>query len=90
MAGKLAVQIAKLLGAGRIVATGRNEASLKQVESFGADIVIDLKQSDKQLVEVFKKESEKGFDVILDFLWGHVTELLIQSLVPQELSFAKR
>ncbi|MFD1676768.1 quinone oxidoreductase family protein [Alicyclobacillus fodiniaquatilis] len=89
VAGKLAVQIAKLLGAGRIVATGRNEASLKQIAALGADTVIDLKQADEQLVEQFRREAGKGFDVILDFLWGRVTELLIRSLVPQGLSFAQ-
>ncbi|GMA60466.1 hypothetical protein NZD89_12710 [Alicyclobacillus fastidiosus] len=50
----------------------------------------------KNIPSRFQKEStpsqraEKGWDVILDFLWGHATETLIRSLVPQELGFAKR
>ncbi|WKB36130.1 zinc-binding alcohol dehydrogenase family protein [Terrilactibacillus sp. S3-3] len=90
VSGRLAVQIAKLLGAGRVIGTGRNPNSLQQVNSLGADAVIDLKLPDNQLVEAFKNEAEKGIDVILDFLWDHPTELLIQALVPHELGFAKR
>jgi NADPH:quinone reductase and related Zn-dependent oxidoreductases len=89
VSGKLAVQIAKLLGAGRVVATGRNEKSIKQVMEFGADAVIDLKRSDEDLIEDFKKEAGEGYDVILDFLWGRPTEVLIKSLIPGELRMSK-
>ena len=89
VSGKLAVQIAKLLGAGRVIGTGRNEKSMKQVKEFGADAIIDLKQSDEKLIEGLKKEAGEGYDVILDFLWGHPTELLIKTLVPNELKIPK-
>jgi NADPH:quinone reductase-like Zn-dependent oxidoreductase len=89
-AGKLAVQIAKLLGAKRIIGTGRHEAALQAVRDLGADAVIDLKQSDEAIIAAFQQEAgESGYRVILDFLWGHPTELLIRALVPRELSFAK-
>src|SRR6185436_13145264 len=68
VSGKLAVQIAKLLGAGRIIGTGRNPESIQRVYELGADAVIDLKQSDEQLAQAFKKEAGEGYDVILDFL----------------------
>ena len=89
VSGKLAVQIAKLLGAGRIVGTGRNKGSMKQVQEFGADAVIDLKQPDEALAESFKREAREGYDVILDFLWGHPTEVLIRTLVPSEIRISK-
>jgi NADPH:quinone reductase-like Zn-dependent oxidoreductase len=89
-AGKLAVQVAKLVGAKHVVATGRNEASLRSLSSLGADAVIDLRQSDAKVVEAFKREAgESGYHVILDFLWGHPTELLLASIVPEELGFAQ-
>jgi NADPH:quinone reductase-like Zn-dependent oxidoreductase len=89
-AGKLAVQVAKLLGAKRIITTGRHEASFQTLRDLGADAIIDLKQSDEAIVAAFQQEAgEAGYGVILDFLWGHPTELLIQSIVPRELSFAK-
>ena len=89
VSGKLAVQIAKLLGAGRVVGTGRNEESMNQVIEFGADAVIDLKQSDEKLIEDFKKEGGEGYDIVLDFLWGHPTELLISTLIPSEIRMSK-
>jgi NADPH:quinone reductase-like Zn-dependent oxidoreductase len=88
VAGKLAVQIAKLLGAGRVVGTGRNEASLERVMTLGADAVIDLKQPDEMVAKAFKSEAGDGYHVILDFVWGHPTEILIKTLVPDQLRFA--
>ncbi len=35
------------------------------------------------------KEAGEGYDVILDFLWGHPTELLIKTLIPNELRMPK-
>lgn len=89
-AGKLAVQVARLLGAGRVVATGRNETSLRALPGLGADSAIDLRQSDASVVSAFKREAASGYDVILDFLWGRPTELLIAAIVPEKLAFAQR
>lgn len=89
--GKLAAQVARLLGAKRVLGTGRNAVRLVELRDLGADAVIDLKQSDANVVEAFKREAgASGYQVILDFLWGHPTELLIEALVPREISFAKR
>jgi NADPH:quinone reductase-like Zn-dependent oxidoreductase len=89
VSGKIAVQIAKLLGAGRVVGTGRNEASLKRVMELGADAVIDLKQSDDDVAAAFKREAGEGYQVILDFVWGHPTNILIKTLIPDQLGFAR-
>src|SRR4030095_14584897 len=72
----------------RVVGTGRNEESMQQVREFGADAVIDLKRSDEELADAFKKEAGKGYDVILDFLWGHPTEVLIKTLIPSEIGLS--
>lgn len=89
-AGKLAVQIAKLLGAARVIGTGRDDASLRSLSALGADGVIDLKQSDAEISAAFTAQAgENGYHVILDFLWGHPTELLIETLIPRTLSFAR-
>jgi NADPH2:quinone reductase len=90
VSGLLAVQMAKMLDAGRIVGTGRDEEGLQMVEQLGADAVIDLKQSDEQITTSFTKGTEKGYDVVLDFLWGHPTELLLKTFVPQQTGFATR
>jgi NADPH:quinone reductase-like Zn-dependent oxidoreductase len=89
-AGKLAVQVAKLLGAGRVVGSGRNAAALQSLRALGVDGVIDLTQSDDKLARAFKNEAgESGYSIILDFLWGRPTEALINTLVPDKLSFAR-
>jgi NADPH:quinone reductase-like Zn-dependent oxidoreductase len=89
VSGKLAVQVSKLLGAGRIIATGRDDAGLAKIRDMGADIVvIDLKQTDKEIKEAFTKAAGKGFDIVLDFLWGNPAELLLKTLVPRQVGFA--
>jgi NADPH:quinone reductase-like Zn-dependent oxidoreductase len=86
VAGKLAVQIAKHLGAGRVVAAGRNEQVLRTLNDLGADATIHLNQSDKELAEAFIREfSHKPFDVIIDYLWGHPTEVLLDALTGHDL-----
>ncbi len=80
VSGRLAIQIAKFLGAGRIVATGRNEASVAGLGALGADEVIALDHTPEKLVEVFRSQiKEKGVNVILDYLYGPSAELLIQA-----------
>lgn len=88
--GTLAIQVAKLLGAGRVVGSGRDEQTLRSLAALGADAVIDLKQSDKGIAEAFRREAgSSGYDVVLDFLWGRPTELLLATLVPSAITFAR-
>jgi NADPH:quinone reductase-like Zn-dependent oxidoreductase len=77
-AGRLAVQIAKHLGAKKIIATGRNVEDLQQVAAFGADAIIPLTQSADALEAEFQEQFRgDGVDVVLDYLWGPSAELLI-------------
>lgn len=89
-AGKLAVQVARLLGAGRVVGTGRDDAALRSLRELGADAVIDLKQPPEQLAEAFTAAAGDGYDVILDYLWGRPTEILLRTLVPRKLALPTR
>ncbi len=80
VSGRLAIQIAKHLGARRVIATGRNEASVAGLGVLGADTVIPLDQPAESLTKVFRREiKEGGIDVILDYLWGPSAESLIAS-----------
>jgi len=86
VAGKLAIQIAKHLGAGRVVAAGRNRDVLETLPALGADATIALDQPDQQLIAEFKREaSHKKFDIVLDYLWGHPTEVLLNALTGHDL-----
>ncbi len=79
-AGRLAVQIAKHLGAGKVVATGRNSARLDALRALGADVTISLEQSDEALRRRFQEEVGAGVDVVLDYLWGHSAEVFFSAL----------
>lgn len=76
--GRLAVQIARHLGARRVVATGRTAASVAPLAALGADQVIALDQPADALAAAFRRELRgDGIDVVLDYLWGPSAEQLI-------------
>jgi NADPH:quinone reductase-like Zn-dependent oxidoreductase len=75
--GRLAVQIAKHLGAKKVIATGRNLEALKSVAALGADVTIPLVDDEAELEGRFTREFAQGVDVVLDYLWGKSAERLI-------------
>jgi NADPH:quinone reductase-like Zn-dependent oxidoreductase len=84
--GKLAVQTAKLLGAKRVIAAGRNSEILATLPALGADATISLDQPHEKLTEVFAQAAgDTGFDVILDYVWGPPTEALLAAITRQDL-----
>jgi len=87
--GKLAVQTAKLLGAGRVIAAGRNEQVLNTLQQLGADTTIRLDKPGQNLTEAFAREAgDTGFDVIIDYLWGPPTEALLAAIAGSDLKAA--
>jgi NADPH:quinone reductase-like Zn-dependent oxidoreductase len=89
VAGRLAVKVARLLGAGRIVGTGRDEDALREVRAIGADTTISTAGPDDALARAFTEARGEGYDVVLDFLWGRPAEILLSTLVPDSFGFAK-
>jgi NADPH:quinone reductase-like Zn-dependent oxidoreductase len=84
--GKMAIQIARHLGAGKIVATGRNESVFEHLTGLGADQVISLSQPEEDLKAAFKKTArERPFDIVLDYLWGRPAEILLDALTGHDL-----
>ncbi|GFN30130.1 quinone oxidoreductase family protein [Paenibacillus xylaniclasticus] len=69
--GNLAVQIAKYLGAAKIIATGRNEAKLRML---GADEIVafdmTVEGGEQKFEDALMPVIAKGVDVVLDYLWG--------------------
>ena len=76
-AGRLAVQIARHLGAGKVIATARNADALKSVAALGADVMIPLVDDEAALEESFRQEFAHGVDVVIDYLWGKSAERLL-------------
>jgi len=87
VAGQLAIQIAKHLGAGRVIAAGRNEQILSGLPKLGADATIRIDATESDVVEAFAREvRDAGCDIVLDFLWGRPTELLFAGLTRKGFS----
>jgi NADPH:quinone reductase-like Zn-dependent oxidoreductase len=84
--GKVAIQVAKYLGAGPVVAAGRNEAVLKTLGDLGADSTISLSLPEKELMDAFEHEASKHpFNIVLDYVWGHPAEVLMSALTRHDL-----
>jgi len=67
--GLVAVQGARLLGAGRVVAAGRRPEALERAKRLGADAVVSLESED--LVRAFKEAcGGDGPTLVVDPLWG--------------------
>jgi NADPH:quinone reductase-like Zn-dependent oxidoreductase len=75
--GRLAVQIARHLGAKKVIATGRNADALASLVALGADVTIPLAGSDGDLEQKFKQHFAEGVDVVIDYLWGNSAERLL-------------
>src|SRR6186997_1103020 len=68
--GLVAVQAAKLLGAARVVAVGRDEERLEKAAALGADATVQLGAAD-DLVAAFRDSSGgEGPTYVFDALWG--------------------
>lgn len=71
--GLAAVQLARALGAGKIVATVGSDEKLEIVRSNGADVVLNYQKED--FVDVVKRETNgRGADVIYDPVGGEIGE----------------
>jgi NADPH2:quinone reductase len=88
--GKLAVQIARLLGAARIVAAGRNQQALRKLHDLGADATISLALAETELSEAFLwGAGESGFQVVIDYVWGRPAEVFLAAITRREFGDIK-
>jgi NADPH:quinone reductase-like Zn-dependent oxidoreductase len=77
-AGRLAVQIARYMGARKVVATGRNAEALKELSALGADVTIPLGDCGDAFEDALKEQfAGDGIDVVLDYLWGPSAERIV-------------
>jgi NADPH2:quinone reductase len=68
--GSVAVQIAKALGAGNVVAADRDSNRLSRAAENGADAIVTLSPN-VDLADAFQQASDgRGYDVIIDPIWG--------------------
>ncbi len=86
VAGKLAVQVSRRLGAGRVVAAGRNPAALEELLHLGAHAVIPLVDDQEALAASLHQEwSQHPVNVVLDYLWGKPAETVLGAMTQKGL-----
>ncbi len=82
-AGRVAVQLAKYLGAGKMIASGRNESELQELAPLGADTLIPFTldgsaaRGAQEFEQALIREFAQGIDVVIDYLWGKSAETII-------------
>lgn len=78
-AGSLAIRVARLLGAGSVLAVGRG--SDERLAPLGADAHVSL-DGDRGTVSRSLGTSAAEVDVVLDYLWGEVTVDALRAIIP--------
>ncbi len=67
--GQIAVQAARVLGAGRVIAAARSAEGLERAHELGAHETVRI-GAVNDLAEAFRQAGDGGVDVIVDPLWG--------------------
>jgi len=80
--GMIAIQLAKLMGAARVVAAGRNPERLERALGLGADATVELADGLRaaDLRERFSDAAGGRLDIALDPLWGEPARAAIDAL----------
>jgi NADPH:quinone reductase-like Zn-dependent oxidoreductase len=73
-AGRLAIQVAKYLGAGQVIGAGRQPDKLAELPGLGADLTVTLDRA-----ELAKAAAD--VDVVLDYVWGEPTAAAMAAIV---------
>jgi NADPH:quinone reductase len=79
--GHVAVQIAKHLGAARVVTTAGSDEKCARLRALGADEAINYTRSDFA-EEIRKLTAGRGVDIVLEMVGGEVYEKSITALAP--------
>jgi NADPH2:quinone reductase len=70
-------------------ATGRDDDQLREVRALGADTVINTAVTDEALTRAYLDAKGEGYDVVVDYLWGRPSEILLRALVPRSFAFGR-
>jgi NADPH:quinone reductase-like Zn-dependent oxidoreductase len=79
-AGGMAVQIAKHLGAGRVVGAGRNPERLSALRHLGVDDVVAL-TDDRAATTQRLAGAAADVDIVIDYLWGEPAAMTMRALL---------
>lgn len=79
--GTLAVQLAKLLGAGTILGTASSASKLELVRRLGADVAINYSEA-SWAEQVKEATAGQGADIILEMVGGEIAQQSLRCLAP--------
>jgi NADPH2:quinone reductase len=79
--GTLAIQLAKLMGAGTVIGTASSTEKLELARSLGADSAINYTEPD-WVEQVKNLTGGKGANIILEMVGGTISEQSLQCLAP--------
>ena len=84
--GRIAIQLAKYYGAQKVIATGRNQQSLAELQSLGADQTIVITEEDAPFItQLQDSHRETPINIVIDYLWGRTAELILSVLKGKSL-----
>ena len=79
--GAIAVQLAKIFGAGKVIATASSDEKLAHAEKMGADHLINYTEEGWEL-KVRELTDGKGVDIILEMVGGDIFDNSLKCLAP--------
>jgi NADPH:quinone reductase-like Zn-dependent oxidoreductase len=79
-AGTMAVQVAKLLGAGPVVGAGRDRDRLNALAAVGADLLVQLTDDAEATGEALA-DAAAEVDIVIDYLWGKPAQHAMMALL---------
>lgn len=79
--GSLAVQIAKSMGAHKVIVTGRNQSKLQALEA-DQEIAFDMAVDNgaKSFENALQPVIAEGVDIVLDYLWGESAIAILSAI----------
>jgi NADPH2:quinone reductase len=78
----VAVRAARLLGAGRIVAAGRDPDGLTRAQQLGADATVRVDEADDLAAALREACGGDGPALVVDFLWGEPLAAAVEAAAP--------
>jgi NADPH:quinone reductase-like Zn-dependent oxidoreductase len=79
--GQIAVQAARHLGAGRVIAAARSADGLRRARELGADATVELQeQTVDELSDQFREAAGGELDLVIDPLWAEPAVAALQAL----------
>lgn len=79
--GTIAVQLAKIFGAGKVIATASTSEKLELAREMGADVLVNYTEEDWEK-QVFEATGRKGVDVALEMAGGDIFYKTLKCLAP--------